>query len=239
MLPGCPEFQLWQRPGSGEGQKRQRHNSIGMINPELKTYIESEIIPRYDHFDGAHTREHVNMVICQSLKLSAFYDVDEDIIYTAAAYHDTGMAEGREMHHLASGRIIRCDAFLSKWLTADQIETAAQAAEDHRASSKGDPRTIYGRILAEADRTIDPELIICRTLQFGFDHYPDMTKEQHIGRAIEHLHEKYGRGGYLRLWIPESDNAAQLECLRCIIDDEDTLLEKVTEVYIREIQNRN
>ncbi|MBP9987064.1 MAG: HD domain-containing protein [Bacteroidales bacterium] len=209
-----------------------------MINPELKAYIESEIIPRYDHFDGAHTRGHVEMVICQSLKLAAFYDVDEDVIYTAAAYHDTGMVEGRETHHLVSGRIIREDACLRKWLDAGQIETAAQAAEDHRASSKAEPRTIYGRILAEADRTIDPELIIRRTVQFGFDHYPEMTEEQHIERALEHLHEKYGRGGYLRLWIPESDNSARLEDLRKIIDNSSRLRAIVEQEYLTESQKR-
>ncbi len=209
-----------------------------MINSELKAYIESEIIPRYDHFDGAHTREHVNMVISQSLRLAAFYDVDEDVIYTAAAYHDTGMIEGRETHHLVSGRIIREDATLRKWLDKEQIETAAQAAEDHRASSEAEPRSIYGRILAEADRTIEPALIIRRTVQFGFDHYPEMTKEQHIERAIDHLHEKYSRGGYLRLWIPESDNSARLEELRKTIDDGNRLLAIVEEEYRIESQKR-
>lgn len=209
-----------------------------MINPELKQYVETQIIPRYDHFDAAHTREHVTMVIAQSLKLAAHYDVDENVVYTAAAYHDTGMVDGRETHHLASGRIIRQDADLARWLSEEQIETAAQAAEDHRASSKSEPRSIYGRILAEADRTIDPALIIRRTVQFGFDHYPEMSEEQHITRAVDHLHEKYGRGGYLRLWIPESDNAARLEELRLIIDNDDLLLRTVREVYFEESHNR-
>lgn len=209
-----------------------------MINPELKAYIETEIIPRYDHFDGAHTRGHVNMVICQSMRLAGWYDVDEDIVYTAAAYHDTGMVEGRERHHLVSGRIIRDDINLRRWLDGDQIETAAQAAEDHRASSGTEPRTIYGRILAEADRMIDPMLIIRRTVQFGFDHYPEMTEEQHIARAVEHLHEKYGRGGYLRLWIPESDNAARLEELRQMIECSDRLLMTVQDIYNQELDKR-
>ena len=36
------------------------------MNLELKLYIEQEIIPRYDHFDQAHQRDHVTMVIQQS-----------------------------------------------------------------------------------------------------------------------------------------------------------------------------
>jgi len=209
-----------------------------MIDQDLKKYVESEIIPRYDYFDGAHTREHVNMVISQSLKLACHYDVDENVIYAAAAYHDTGMVDGRENHHLSSGRIIREDHNLERWFTPEQIETAAQAAEDHRASSKSEPRTIYGRILAEADRTIDPMLIVRRTVQYGFDHYPEMSAEQHIARAVEHMHEKYGRGGYLKLWIPESDNAAKLEDLRQIIDNDNLLLETVTNIYQEEAATR-
>ena len=34
------------------------------------------------------------------------------------------------------------------------------------------------------------------------------------------LQEKYAEGGYLKLWIPESDNAARLAELRALIADE-------------------
>ena len=69
----------------------------------LKEYIESEIIPRYDNFDGAHRRDHVRSVIRQSQELSRYYDVNPEILYAAAAYHDLGLCEGREKHHLVSG----------------------------------------------------------------------------------------------------------------------------------------
>ena len=36
---------------------------------------------------------------------------------------------------------------------------------------------------------------------------------------MEHLQHKYGDGGYLRLWLPESDNAKRLAELRRIIRD--------------------
>ena len=199
-----------------------------MINPQLQSYIEEEILPRYEHFDKAHRLDHINVVIAQSLKLSEYYDVNPDVVYTAAAYHDTGMVDGRELHHLASGRIIRNDSRLREWLTPEEIETAAQAAEDHRASSKNEPRSIYGRILADADRQIDPDTIIIRTLQYGQEHYPKLDKKEQIDRAIDHLYEKYGRKGYLRLWIPESDNAVRLEQLRRLLDNPEALREIVS-----------
>lgn len=189
----------------------------------LKEYIESEIIPRYDNFDGAHRRDHVRSVIGQSLELSRYYDVNPEILYTAAAYHDLGLCEGREKHHLVSGRIIREDKTLLNWFNVEEIEVIAEAAEDHRASNETPPRSIYGKIIAESDRLIDPETVIRRTVQYGFAHYPQMNREQMWERTLAHLQEKYGYGGYLKLWIPESSNSCRLEELRKIIADEKRL----------------
>lgn len=196
-----------------------------MVNPTIITYIEQEIIPRYEHFDTAHQRNHAEEVIERSLALAKHYDVDEDMVYTIAAYHDTGLCDGRDTHHLVSGRIIREDKKLRDWFTEDQIETMAQAAEDHRASSGHEPRSIYGKIVAEADRLISPEKVIRRTIQFTQDHFPDYDKEQQFQRFREHLMEKYSDTGYLKLWLPESENAPRLEELRKIIRDEHKMRE--------------
>ena len=99
----------------------------------------------------------------------------------------------------------------------------AQAAEDHRASSNHEPRSIYGKIVAEADRLILPEKVIQRTIQYTRDHFPDYDKEQQYQRFREHMMEKYSDTGYLKLWIPESDNAVRLEELRKTIRDEKAL----------------
>ena len=194
-----------------------------MVNPDIITYVEQEILPRYEHFDAAHQRNHAEEVIERSLALADYYDVNEDMVYAIAAYHDTGLCEGRETHHLVSGRIIRNDMKLREWFDETQIETMAQAAEDHRASSGHEPRSIYGKIVAEADRLISPEKVIRRTIQFTQDHFPDYDKEQQYQRFREHLLEKYSDTGYLRLWIPESDNAIRLEELRIIIRDEEKM----------------
>lgn len=189
----------------------------------LKEYIQSEIIPRYDNFDGAHRRDHVRSVIGQSQELSRYYDVNPEILYAAAAYHDLGLCEGREKHHLVSGRIIREDKTLLNWFSVEEIEVITEAAEDHRASNETPPRSIYGKIIAESDRLIDPETVIRRTVQYGFAHYPQMNREQMWERTLTHLQKKYGYGGYLKLWIPESSNACRLEELRKIIADEKRL----------------
>lgn len=201
------------------------------ITPSLKEYLETRILPKYDAFDKGHQRDHARYVMDTALKLSEFYDVDPDMIITAAACHDLGLAEDRKEHHIISGRIVRADQNLRNWFTENQIETIAQAAEDHRASSDHEPRTIYGKIIAEADRQIIPEVVIRRTIQFGFSHYPELDKEGHWQRTMDHLHEKYAEGGYLKLWIPESTNAARLRELREIIRDPQTLRRIFEETY--------
>ena len=174
-------------------------------------------------------------VIRGSLELAAHYDVDVNMVYTIAAYHDTGLCEGREKHHISSGRILREDTVLRSFMhpdnsagttertmplfTPEQIEIMAQAVEDHRASSTNEPRSIYGKIVAEADRLIDGPTIVRRTIQYGLTHYPQLDKERHYQRFLEHMAEKYAEGGYLRLWIPESPNATRLAVFQQTLKD--------------------
>lgn len=201
------------------------------MTASLKHYIENHILPHYAAFDAAHQRDHADIVIRESIALARYYDVNEDMVYTIAAYHDTGLAVDRKTHHLESGRIIRADGRLREWFTPEQIEIMAEAVEDHRASSDHEPRSIYGKIVAEADRLIDIDTILRRTIQYGFAHYPEMARDEHISRAIEHLHEKYAEGGYLKLWIPESPNAARLQSLWALIRQEDELRQRVERMY--------
>ena len=207
-----------------------------MIPEGLRQYVETEIIPRYAAFDKAHRQDHVRAVISRALAMGTAYDIDEGMLYAAAAFHDLGLAVCRETHHLESGRIIRADARLPEWFSSGQTETIAQAAEDHRASAKTAPRSIYGRLVAEADRMIVPETIIRRTVQFGLSHYPELDKEGHWQRTVEHLHEKYSEGGYLHLLIPGSPNEEPLSRLRAMINDTALLRKMFEEIYSEELQ---
>ena len=208
--------------------------AVIVIDERLKRYVEDEVIPRYASFDLAHREDHARSVISAALELAEHYDVDVNMVYAAAAFHDTGLIEGRETHHLVSERIIREDPFLAGMFSREQVETIAQAAEDHRASNGSEPRSIYGRIIAEADRDIIPMKILRRTVQFGFEHYPELDKEGHWKRFLEHMHEKYDYGGYLKLFIPESRNAARLEELRSIINDVPRLREIFDKIFTEE-----
>ena len=206
-----------------------------LVNPELKAYVEREILPRYNHFDSAHRLDHILTVMAQSMELARHYpELNLDMVYTIAAYHDTGIVEGRERHHLVSGRIVRQDPQLPQWFSPEQIETMAQAVEDHRASSSSEPRSLYGKIVAEADRDIQPLKIIRRTVQYGLDHYPQLDLEGHFQRTLQHLNEKYGRNGYLKLYIPFSRNRAQMEQLWHLMEQPALLRETFERIYLQE-----
>lgn len=206
------------------------------MTPSLVDYIETRIIPQYASFDKAHKEDHARAVIERALEMGKGYDINMDMLYTAAACHDLGLAVDRKTHHLESGRIIRANKDLYRWFTPEQIETIAQAAEDHRASATTPPRSIYGALVAEADRMIVPETIIRRTVQFGLSHHPDLDKEGHWQRTVEHLHEKYAEGGYLHLLIPGSPNEEPLARLREIIKDEERLRGMFDTIYAEEME---
>ena len=204
------------------------------MNPELQAYLETAVLPRYETFDAAHRTDHVRTVIAQSLRLAARYDVDLDMVCTIAAYHDVGLSDGRERHHLRSGELLAADPALRRWFSEEQIAVMREAVEDHRASSGHEPRTVYGRIVAEADRCIDPETVLRRTVQYGLEHCPELDREGQYARCCEHLQRKYADGGYLRLWIPRSENARRLEELRALLRDRDGLRRRFDAIYDRE-----
>ena len=204
------------------------------ISIKLCEHIRERIIPQYVNFDKAHRIDHVEKVIEESMKLALHYEVNSAMVYTIAAYHDLGLCEGREFHHIVSGKILFADETLWQWFTDDQMLQMKEAIEDHRASNKQAPRSIYGKIVAEADRIIDPEITLRRTVQYGLSHYPEMDKEHQYERFRKHLADKYAEGGYLKLWITQSDNAGRLAELRQLITNEERIRRVFDQLYEEE-----
>ena len=189
----------------------------------LDVYIQQSILPQYDNFDGGHRRDHAEIVIRESLKLARAYNADETMAYVIAAYHDLGLKFNREKHHIHSGEILMADENLRKWFTDEQLLTMRDAVEDHRASGKNPPRTIYGAIVAEADRQIYPLTVIHRTMAYSQKLYPNGDFETLYQRSLDHLHEKYAEGGYLKLWLNSERNVQGLAQLRALIHNEPEL----------------
>lgn len=202
-----------------------------MVTLEIMTFVEQEILPRYNAFDRAHQLRHAKSVISSSLKLAQKTGADENMAYVIAAYHDLGLEGPRAIHHITSGKILIADQRLRRWFSPEQINIMKEAVEDHRASASKAPRSIYGKIVAEADRELEPDTIMRRTIEYGLDHYPEKTKEEHFERFAAHLEEKYSVNGYIRLWIPGSENEEHLRNIRNVIASPELLRQNFNRLW--------
>ena len=205
---------------------------------DLMEFIEQEILPRYTQFDAAHNLSHVKNVINTSLALARENGADVNMAYAVAAYHDLGLEGPRAIHHITSGKILQADRRLRKWFSEHQIAMMRQAVEDHRASASHEPRNLYGKIVAEADRDLTPDHVILRTIQFGMAHYPELDQEKHWERLVQHLQEKFGINGYIKLWMPRSQNEKNLQELRQLIANPTLLRERFNQFFTQEKQTQ-
>lgn len=201
------------------------------VDLTLMEFVEKQILPRYTAFGESHGLYHVTRVIKNSLELARMLGADINMTYTIAAYHDLGMEGPRAIHHITSGKILTADARLKKWFSPEQIKIMREAVEDHRASASHAPRSIYGKIVAEADRDIDIDTVFTRAIQYGIEHDPDKDKEWQFKRFDSHMEEKYSNNGYIKLWIPHSPNEKKLKELRDIIVNKELLLQYFDKIY--------
>lgn len=205
-----------------------------IVSLDLMEFVEKNILPRYADFDSAHKISHVQQVIKSSLQLANTVGADCNMAYTIAAYHDLGLIGPRAIHQITGGKILITDARLKRWFSDEQLKIMKEAIEDHRASASHAPRSIYGKIVAEADRDLDPDHVFRRAIQFGIDKYPDKDKLWQWNRFQKHMHEKYSSEGYIHLWIQGSPNAAKLKEVRDILIQTPLLHEYFDRIYSEE-----
>lgn len=204
------------------------------VNLEIMSFVEQQILPRYAAFGMSHGLVHVQRVIRNSMELVQLTGVDIDMAYVVAAYHDLGMEGPRAIHHITSGKILSSDTRLKRWFSVDQIKIMKEAVEDHRASSSRSPRSIYGKIVAEADRDLDPDTVFRRAIQYGLENAPKKGMEEQWQRFRQHMNEKYSINGYIHLWIPGSPNAKRLHHIQNIIAVESELRKVFNKIYEEE-----
>lgn len=75
------------------------------INIELVRYIENEVFPLYNRNEEGHGIKHIKTVIKRSLDLAKNHDVNLDMVYTIASYHDIGHHIDRKTHEIISAEI--------------------------------------------------------------------------------------------------------------------------------------
>ncbi|NLC32483.1 MAG: HD domain-containing protein [Clostridiales bacterium] len=200
------------------------------MNEELLMYIQTNIIPRYHKVDKAHDVNHIRHVIRNCMYIAKEYDVDKNILYTAAAYHDLGLEVERERHEVFSRDMMCRDKRLDDFFNQEEKDLIADAILTHRASSKAAPKTIYGKILADADRDLVPVRIIERTILYSLEKFPNSSRTSHFMTIKDHIAAKYGPDGYVKLWLDTQRNNKGLKMIRTLMSDE-SRFERVFDYY--------
>ena len=167
------------------------------LNKKLQDYIENNIFPSYKKNDLGHNLEHIRYVIDRSLKFAnEVNDINYDMVYVIAAYHDIGHYIDAKNHEKISAEIVLRDDNLREFFTEDEIKTIADAIYDHRASMDGEPRTVYGKIVSSADRNTLVDVTLKRTYAYRVEHNPNNTLDEIIEESRQHVIKKFGKKGY-------------------------------------------
>lgn len=196
------------------------------MDKELKEYIKNEIKSKYKNFDKGHNIAHFNFVTKNCVNygkqlIDKGEKVDLDIAYIVGAYHDIGITMGREGHALSSGKILRKDKMLKNFYSEEIIEMMAQAVEDHSSHLSYEPRNIYGKIVADADRNNTKYLVFSRPIKYGLkNEQKGMSKEWHINRVYNFVNSKFGRNGYVKYQLDIPDTKKEQNKVWQLLDDE-------------------
>ena len=207
------------------------------INNELKKYIEEHIFPEYDKNEPAHGIGHIKYVIERSFELvdENDLDVNPNIVYTVASYHDIGHHIDSKTHEIISADMMFKDENLKRFFSNEERQTIKEAIEDHRASAKDDPRSIYGRIVSSADRNNTVEACLKRTYTYGKKLDPNATDEELFLRAYDVLTKKFGENGYAKFYFKDSVYEKFLQDLRELLSNKDNYIETQRQ-YIKKLK---
>ena len=108
----------------------------------------------------------------------------------------------------------------------------SEAVCDHRASSKNEPRSIYGKIVSSADRNVLVEIPLKRTYSYRKVHSPNSTLDEIIEESRQHLLDKFGKKGYAttKMYFEDEDYKKFLEDITVLASNEEEFKRRFLEV---------
>lgn len=176
------------------------------MNEKLLEYIENDVLPEYSKNESGHGIEHIKYVIDRCLKFAEQFDnIDLNILYTIAAFHDIGHHIDKKNHEIVSANIFYDNNDMKQFFNDEQRTIIKQGIEDHRASSDSIPRSVYGKIISSADRSTDVNEFLKRTHSYTLKHNPDATVDEMLERAYNHTKDKYGKSGYAKHYVVDEE----------------------------------
>ncbi|MBE5819403.1 MAG: HD domain-containing protein [Clostridiales bacterium] len=208
------------------------------INRDLKDYIETNIFPEYCKNEPAHNIDHIKYVIKRSFKFAyTLPNINYNMVYTIAAYHDIGHYIDSKKHEIVSGEIMSRDENLKKFFSEEELNIIKEAIEDHRASAENEPRSIYGKIVSTADRNNTVEACLRRSYTYGKKLEPNLNDEELFERAYKHLNMKFGENGYAKFFFKDEEYENFLKEIRKLLLDKKLFID-TQRTYINELKNQ-
>lgn len=195
-----------------------------MIRKELKEYIENTIFKEYEKNEKGHGIDHIKYVINRSLNIfNTQENLNEEMVYVIAAYHDIGHHIDKDNHEKVSAEILIKDTNLKNFFTEEELKIMHDAVEDHRASNSEEPRNIYGKIVSTADRNVSVEESLKRAYSYTKKHNPTFTEEEIYEECRRHLNKKFGRNGYAvnKIYFEDKEYIDYLEKMDEITTDKE------------------
>ena len=200
------------------------------LNKDIVSYIEKEIFPIYDKNEKAHDISHIINVINHAFNISKNYDVDLNMIYTIASFHDIGHHIDKENHETISADIMSKDENLKEFFNSEELEIIKLAIEDHRASSSRIPRSIYGKIISAADKNLTVEIAITRTYLYSKKYYPEFTHSELYEEIYNHLNEKFGKNGYAKVYVEDEDYNNFKKDLIALLENKEEFFNEISKI---------
>lgn len=200
------------------------------LNEELKIYIENNIFPKYFKNDKGHQIDHINYVINRCFKLSKSKNIDLNILYVVAAYHDIGHYIDSKNHEIISASIMYEDENLKKFFNEKQLKIMKEAIEDHRASLDREPRSIYGKLVSSADRNVNVDESLRRIYFYSKKHFNELKEEETIEECYNHTLKKFSEEGYANFFSEDKDYENYLKELRHLLNNKKEFVARLKKI---------
>ncbi len=205
-----------------------KEKKISRINSELKEYVETAIFPQYEQNEDGHDINHIVQVLRRSFSLSkGLENINLNMVYAIAAFHDIGHHINPSEHEIVSANIFYEDEKMKEFFTEEERILIKEAIEDHRASKESEPRSIYGKIIASADRVPDVDSTLKRTHAYSLKHFSEMTEEEMLEREFNELKNRYGEEGYSKCYLKDEEYDKFIEKMKELTSD----IEKYKDYY--------
>jgi len=193
------------------------------INEELKKYIEENILTQYNLI--GNLRKHVETVIERSFELAETFklDVNPDILYTIAAFHDIGYKIDPEKHEIMSSEIFFKDKNMNKFFNEKEKQLIAEAIIDHRGSSEDEPRSIYGKLISSADREFSADNLLKSTILYQADKHKseNLSNIEIIEISFKKILSKYGKDCYAKMYYPDKKYKDFIEEIQELLENKE------------------